>query len=512
MSTNKDIAKNASVISGFTLLSRMLGFIRDVVIAQFFGTYAYAQAFVVAFRIPNTLRDIVAEGAANSALVPVLTEYSVKKSKEEFWRLANCLLNALIVILSLLTILGIIFAPFIVRIIAPGFTVDAFKLQETIRLTRIIYPYILLISLAAYCMAVLNSLKYFSISAFAPCLLNISIIIFALIFGEGVMGLALGVLVGGLLQLIVQVPMLYKKGFRYEAVFDYKHPGVRQIGKLILPRVFSSCIYQLNIFVDTMLSSLSVIVGQGGVAALYFANRIFQFPLGIFGVAIAQAALPTMSRQALDENKADFKKTLSFSLIAIFLIMLPITAVIVSLSSPLVDVLFKRGRFDAYSSGITSGALLFYGFGLVGYSANKVLVSSFFSLKDTITPLKITGISLIINIALSLTLMFPMQLRGLALAASISGTCNFFIFMYALRKKIGPLEGRYLLKAFTKILVSSFFMAVACFYVYGYFQGRQEIVRLAAALICGFAIFILSIFIMRLEELFKVIRWLLKKK
>mgnify|MGYP001576866090 CR=1 FL=1 len=289
MSTNKDIARSASVIGFFTFCSRLLGFARDVVIARFFGTYVYAQAFVVAFRIPNLFRDMVAEGASNAVLVPVFSEYSAQRSKEEFWHLANCVLNVFIIVLSVITILGVTFAPLLVRIIAPGFAGDPEKLRETIRLTRIIYPYILLVSLTAYCMGILNSLKHFALPAFAPCLLNISIILFAMLFGEGVLGLALGVLVGGLLQLAVQIPVLYKKGFRYRWIFDARHPALRQIGRLMLPRMLSSCVYQLNVFVDTILSSFSNIAGAGAVAALYFANRILQFPLGIFGAAIASA-------------------------------------------------------------------------------------------------------------------------------------------------------------------------------------------------------------------------------
>jgi len=213
-SQNQAVARSAGVISIATLLSRILGFIRDVVIARLFGVYLYAQAFVIAFRIPNLFRDFVGEGASNAAVIPVLSEYNLKRSREEFWELANILLNLLLVILSAITILGIIFSPLIVRVIAPGFIAFPEKLEATIRLNRIIFPYILLIGLAAYATAVLNSLKNFTVSALAPCLLNISIITCALLFGEGIKGLASGVLLGGLLQLAVQVPVLYKKGFK----------------------------------------------------------------------------------------------------------------------------------------------------------------------------------------------------------------------------------------------------------------------------------------------------------
>ncbi|MFA5287137.1 MAG: murein biosynthesis integral membrane protein MurJ, partial [Candidatus Omnitrophota bacterium] len=293
------VAKAASLIGSATLVSRFLGFFRDIVIARLFGVYLYAQAFVIAFRIPNLFRDFVGEGATNAAFIPVFSEYSLKRSKEEFWELANVVLNFLLVILMAITILGIMFSPFIVRLIAPGFLVSAEKFALTVKLNRIIFPYILLISLAAYSTALLNSLKHFAIPAFAPCLLNISIILFALLFGEGIKGLALGVLVGGALQLAVQIPVLYKKGFRLKVPKTMNNPGAKDIGKLMVPRLLSSCIYQLNNFVDSIFGSLSWIVGEGGVAGLYFSYRLIQFPLGIFSNAISQAILPTFSQQVV---------------------------------------------------------------------------------------------------------------------------------------------------------------------------------------------------------------------
>ncbi|MDD4895079.1 MAG: murein biosynthesis integral membrane protein MurJ, partial [Candidatus Omnitrophica bacterium] len=301
-SHNQAVARSATVISLATLASRILGFIRDVVIARLFGVYLHAQAFVIAFRIPNLFRDFVGEGASNAAIVPVLSEYNLKRSREEFWELANILLNLLLVMLSIITILGIIFSPLIVRMIAPGFIPFPEKLEATIRLNRIIFPYILLIGLAAYAMAVLNSLKNFTVSALAPCLLNISIIICALLFGEGTKGLASGVLLGGLLQLAVQVPVLYRKGFNPKLIFNFNHPGLVQVRRFMLPRIASSGIYQLNNFVDSIFGSLIAVVGDGGVAVLYFAYRLIQFPIGIFSNALAQAILPTLSTQALEEN------------------------------------------------------------------------------------------------------------------------------------------------------------------------------------------------------------------
>jgi putative peptidoglycan lipid II flippase len=464
-SHNQSVARSAATISLATLVSRILGFIRDVIIARIFGVYLYAQAFVIAFRIPNLFRDLVGEGASNAAIVPVLSEYSLKRSKEEFWELANILLNLLVVILSIITILGIILSPLIVRLIAPGFIGSPDKLQATINLNRIIFPFILLIGLAAYAMAVLNSLKSFAISAFAPCFLNIAIIVCVLLFGEGTTGLASGVLVGGLLQLAVQIPALYKKGLRPKFNLCFSHPGVMQVKKLILPRLVSSSIYQLNNFVDSIFGSFGLIVGEGGVAVLYFAYRLIQFPIGIFSNAIAQAILPTFSTQVFEESQENLKNTLSWGLRMVIFVMLPATALFMVLAGPLVTTLFGGGRFDSYSSSLTSNALFFYSIGLTAYGGSKVLQSCFFALKDTVTPAKIAGLALLMNIILNALLMFPLKIGGLALATSISGIASFFLLFFNLRLRLGGFGEYKILKSFLRILAATLGMAAVCFLV-----------------------------------------------
>ncbi|MDO8603220.1 MAG: murein biosynthesis integral membrane protein MurJ [Candidatus Omnitrophota bacterium] len=460
--SKKHIIKSAGTIGFATVISRVLGFVRDIIIARYFGTARYAEAFVVAFRIPNMLRDLVGEGATNAAFVPVLSEYAVKK-KEEFWELANVILNLLLVTLSAITVAGIFASPWIVRFMAPGFLDDPEKFAITVKLTRLMFPYILLIGLTAYTMGVLNSLKHFSAPAFGPCLLNIAIIICAIIWGESVMGLVSGVLIGGILQLAVQIPVLYKKGFKFSFAIKLNHPAANKIGTLMLPRVIGSCMYQLNLFINTILASLSGVVGSGGVAALYYANRIFQFPLAIFGIAIAQAALPTMSREALEKEPDKLKLTLSFSLRVINFIIIPASIGLIVLAVPITKTLFERGKFDQYSTLITANALVFYSIGLFSYSGIKILVSCFYSLQDTLTPVKIAGASLLLNIALNLALMFPLKIGGLALAASISGIFNFLALFFILRNKIGPLDGRRILNSFLKVLLASLAMAAVIY-------------------------------------------------
>lgn len=516
MSTNKSIAKSASIIGLATLSSRILGFVRDVVIARLFGVYLYAQAFVIAFRIPNLFRDLVGEGATNAAFVPVFSEYTARHTKEEFWELANVVLNLLLVVLMTITILGIIFSPLIVRLIAPGFIASPEKLATTIRLNRIIFPYILLISLAAYSMGILNSLKHFAIPAFSPCLLNISIIINALIFGEGIIGLALGVLVGGVLQLAVQIPVLYKKGFRLALFHKFRHPAAKTIGKLMFPRLMSSCLYQLNNFADSIFGSLATIVGEGGVAGLYFANRLIQFPIGIFSNALTQAILPTFSHQALDENFDILKSTLSFGLRTIFFMMLPCAIGFMVLSQPIVSTLFGGGRFDVYSIEMTAQALLFYSMGLFAYGATKILQSCFFSLKDTLTPTKVAGLALIINIILNSILMFPLKISGLALATSISGIISFIVLFVSLRKRIGDFKVKEITISFMRILLASICMGIICYiFKKNIILETGILIRwlnLGLVILLGIISYIIFCFIFRVKELQELWQWMSKRR
>ncbi len=507
MSKNKHILKSTGIIGSLTVVSRVLGFIRDILIAKFFGTAKYAQAFVVAFRIPNMLRDLIGEGATNAAFVPVLSEYSVTKKKEEFWHLANVLLNVVLVVLVGVTLLGITFAPFIVRLIAPGFIPHAEKFRTTVYLTRFMFPYILLVGLLAYCMGILNSLKHFSAPAFAPAILNISIITCVLLKQGSVLALATGVLIGGAIQLLIQLPILFSKGFRFGFTSGFRHPAVKKIGTLLIPRILGSCVYQINIFVNTMLASLSNIVGSGGVAALYYANRIFQFPLAIFGIALAQAALPTMSREALESGLSKLKETLSFSLRAVNFIMIPASLGLIILSRPITSMLFQRGMFSVYSTSITSQALMFYSIGLFSYAGIKILVSCFYSLKDTGTPVKIASISLILNIILNIILMYPLRIGGLALATSFSGSFNFFLLFLMLRKKIGPFGGLKILVSFIKVLLASLLMGV-CIYLFTFKMG----LNLLLVILMGIFIYLGATFIFDVKEAKEFLKWVLRKR
>jgi len=465
MSEGKSILRSASVISLITLCSRLLGFLRDIVIAAFFGTGATSEAFFVAFRIPNLLRDLVGEGAANSAFVPVFCQYWVKEEKKEFWALVGSAFWIILLILTGISLLGVLFSRPIVGLIAPGFLKEPQKFLLTTQLTRIIFPYLMLIGLTAYSMGLLHTFRSFAAPALSPCLLNIcmiaSILIASQLMPEPVFGLALGILLGGILQIGIQVPSLLKNGFRVSFLktnLKYAHPGIKKIGLLLLPRIFGTAAHQLNILIDTILASLSFIVGQGAVAAIYYANRIIQFPLAIFGIALSSAVLPTFSRQVAAQDIKSLKSTLSFSLRTIYFLMLPAALGLIVLAQPVIKVLFQRGNFDYYSVEITSCALFFYAMGLIFFGGMKILIAGFYSLQDTRTPALIASLALLVNLILNIILMFPLKVGGLALASSLSAGFSFSLLYINLTKRVGRIITKDLYAYFLKITISGLAM------------------------------------------------------
>lgn len=505
------LIKSTGTIGIATALSRVLGFVRDIVIANFFGTAIYAQAFVVAFRIPNLLRDLIGEGATNAAFVPVLTDELTKKGKDEFFKLAQVILNILFVILIVLTVIGIFASPLIVKLIAPGFSANAEKFEATVTLTRILFPFLILVGLWAYAMGVLNSLGVFAAPAFGPCLLNISMIFCAMWFGENVFGLASGVLAGGVLQLFIQFPSLYKQGWKPKLTTEFSHPKAKRIGKLLIPRALGACVYQVNVFISTILASLSGIVGEGAVAAIYYANRVWQLPLAIFGIALAQAALPTMSRHVALNDMEKLKDTVLFSLRVLFFILIPSSIGLMVLATPITRILFERGAFSAYSTGITSSALFFYAIGLVACGGIKILVSAFYSMHDTMTPVRTAFFALVLNIILNLALMYPLKVGGLALATSISAIFNFVILYILLKKRLGDFGIRPIMDSFIKVSLASIIMAAALKAFLSH-TGHVTPISLLAIIGCGIAIFLALSHLFRVNELKEIFAWITKKK
>jgi putative peptidoglycan lipid II flippase len=474
-----------------------------MVLARMLGTGGAADAFFVAFRIPNVLRDMFGEGAANSAVVPVLTEYKEKRTKEELWEFINLVFIWGAITLSCVTIIGEIFAPVLIRLMAPGFMADPEKLSLAIKLNRIIFSYLIFIGLTSYTMAALHTFKKFMPSAFSPCLFNIAVIITALLAGkymkEPVKGLAFGVLIGGVIQLLFQQVFLRKLGMKLRWPHKLEHPGVAQIGRLIFPRMLGGVVYQLSIFIDTLCASLAGIVGAGGVSAVYYANRLIQFPMGLFSVALASAVLPSFAGMAANKDHAALKRTVILSMENIFFIMAWMTVVLMVLAEPIVRVLFQRGQFDAESTRMTVNALTFFAIGLFGFGAVKILVAAFHSLQDTKTPAKVAFFCLLLNASLNVILMFPMKIGGIALASSIAGSFNFFILYRRLENYLGPMrEGIGPFSA--KVAAAAAASGTAGWFVWEYAQAGPEFLKLVMSLVISGTVYWVLCLVMKVDQ------------
>ncbi len=459
---NKRVAKAAGVIGIFTLLSRIFGFIRDMVVAWFFGAGMLTDAFFVAFRIPNLLRRLLAEGSLSMAFVPVFTEYLTQKGKTEAFTMARSVLRVLSVVLVLISVIGIIAAPEIVRIMAPGF--DGEKYQLTVTLTRIMFPYIFFVCLVALCMGILNVLGHFAAPALAPVFLNLAIIGAALFISpflkHPVTGLAIGVLIGGILQLGLQVPFLIKKGLFFWEKAPFFHPGVKRIIILMGPAVLGAAVQQINLFIGTLLASL---LPDGSISYLYYADRLVEFPLGILAISLSVAVLPTFSRQASGKNLSEWKKTFTYAMNLTFFITLPALVGLMILSQPIIKLLLQHGEFNPRATVLTAQALVYYSTGLWAFSAVRILLSAFYSLQDTTTPFKVATISVITNILLSIALMGPLLHCGLALATALASMVNVVLLTYCLRKKIGAIGGKKIVESVAKSMICSIAMGIGLF-------------------------------------------------
>ncbi|RMH69778.1 MAG: murein biosynthesis integral membrane protein MurJ [Gemmatimonadetes bacterium] len=465
---SKQTTRSAGQIAFATLISRILGLCRDMVKAYFLGTSMAADAFTVAFRIPSMLRQLLGEGALSAAFVPTYTEYLTRHNRDAAWKLVNNVITLLMGVLLTLTAAGVIFSPQFVQIIARGFDLIPGKLTLTVTLTRILFPYIFFVSLAALAMGILNSHRQFFIPALAPVMLNISLILSAFVlsplFGDTpeqqVFGFAIGGLIGGMGQLAIQLPALFKLGLRYRPQFNWRHPGVVRIVKLMIPGLFGIAIYEINLFADTFLASL---LEDGSIAALEYGNRLVQLPLGAFATAIGTAILPALSEHAAHHNVTELKKTFSHAIRLILLILIPATVGLILLADPMIRVLLQRGAFDASRSlPMTTGALTFYAFGLCSYGLVKGIVPVFYAMKDTQTPVKTAAVAMLTNITLNIILMRYLQLRGLALATALSATLNVVLLWLILNHRLGLKVNREIGVSVIKTLVATAIMGGIC--------------------------------------------------
>ncbi len=452
-----------------TLASRVLGFVRDLIVARAFGASPVTDAFFVAFRIPNILRRLLGEGALSTAVVPVFSEYLVRRARPEFDRMFRAVLAAALVALATVTAAGVAFAPWIVRVMAPGFAADAGQLALTVELTRLMFPYLLLVGVSALAMGALNALGRFFTAALGPAVLNVGMIACVLALTPylepPILSLAIGVLLGGLGQLLVQLPELAAAGVPLHPSTELGHPGLRRIWRLLLPSVFGLATVQVTVFINTLLASL---LPAGSISYLYYADRVMEFPLGVFGIALASASLPAMSRQAAAGDTRGLAQTVNFATRLGCYVALPATVGLVILREPITRVLFERGRFGSVETVATAWALAWYAVGLVAFSGTRIVAQAFYAIGEPRTPVLVGVITVGINVALALLLMGPMTHAGLAFASSGSAYVNLALLLWLARRRLGHLGGRDIARSLGRTSVAGLALALWCGLVRGY--------------------------------------------
>ena len=486
------VARSAGIVSIAVMGSRVLGLVRELVFAAFFGAGFATDAFIVAFRVPNLLRDLFAEGALSAAFVTTFSQTFAKKGDREAWRLANLVNNGLIIVLAIIVVLGIIFAPQIVGLLLnpdPAIA-DTARAQQTynlaVTMTRIMFPFLLMVSLAAVAMGVLNTKDRFGIPASASTMFNVGSIAGGLLCAyllapdyiggitsellrgatphtnpEGaaraIIGMAIGTLAGGVLQWLIQVPSLKEVGYRWEPIVSFTDPGVRQVMRLMAPAVIGAAAVQINVFVNTSFASS---LGEGPVSWLNYAFRLIQFPIGVFGVAISTATLPVASRAAARENLDEFRHTIASSLRLTFLLTIPSAVGLIALNQAIIALIYQRGRFTEFDTVQTGEALAFYALGLTAYSAIKILAPAFYALNETRTPMIASVLSIVTNYVIASWAITRIGHRGLALSVSAVALVNFLILFVLLRRRLGGIEGRNLMIVLAKVGLASAAMGV----------------------------------------------------
>ncbi|MEK7329885.1 MAG: murein biosynthesis integral membrane protein MurJ, partial [Candidatus Eisenbacteria bacterium] len=449
MSEELRVARRAGVVGAATMLSRVLGLVREQVMAALFGAGFATDAFNVAFRIPNLLRDLFAEGAMSSAFVPTFTEYREKRGEAEAWALGRQLMVTLLAVLLAICAVGYLLTPWLLQLVAPGFAAVPGKLDLTVLLTRVMLPFLPAVALAAVAMGMLNARGSFAVPALAPTMLNLGMVVFgvALIpvvegFGQpAILAMALGVVIGGVGQFAFQLPALRGKGFRLRPELPHGHPGVRRVALLMMPAAVGLAATQLNLFVSTLIASL---LEQGSVSWLWYAFRIMQLPIGVFGVALATVSMPALAKAAVNQDMASLKSTLSATLRLVFLLTAPAALWLAVMAVPVIALLYQHGRFGPLDTTRTAGALVMYCVGLPAFAAVGVLTRTFYALGDTRTPVQASFVSVALNLGLNLLFIGPLRSlglghMGLALATSVTAIANLLQLAWYLRRRVGPL-------------------------------------------------------------------------
>jgi len=508
MSENHKITKAATIIGMGTLLSRISGFIRDMVVAYFFGARMATDAFFVAFRIPNLWRRLVGEGSMTVSFIPVYTEYLTQRTEKESEEVTHIAFTIAGALLFVLTSLGIIFSPILIKIFALTWSPTSEKFQLAVTLNRIMFPYLFFVGLFALSMGILNSLRHFFAPAFSTVFLNLSIIVSVFLFyyhlRKPVMALAIGVLTGGMLQFFFQLPFLIRKKIRFRFNFNFRHPAIKQIGLLMIPGLIGTAVYQINEVVDTIFATS---LPDGSVSYLFYAGRLMEFPLGIFVIAIGTAALPSFSALVAQGKTEQFKETVSFAFRLASFICIPAMLGLIFLKTPILNLLFQRGAFDYLATRMTARALLCYSVGLWAIGGVRVLAPAFYSLQDTKTPLKIGLICLGANVILILVFIHPLKHAGLALATGLSSILNLILLYRKLNQRLGGLDVAKNIKSLLKTFLCGLPMGWVAYLIcsVGDWTGSgntiEKVFLLVAGMIAGIGVYLASSYWMKNEEM-----------
>ena len=504
--TGTKVAKAAGILMVAMVASRILGYVRDMVIYAYFGQNNLTDAYNAAFSIPDFLYYLLVGGALSSAFIPVFASYIATNKEEEGWRVASTIFNLVIIMMLAGITLGIIFAPALIQFLVPGFSPDNIAL--TVKMTRIMFFQTFFMALNGISMGILNSYQQFLAPAVGSVVYNLGIIVAGLIFSHfldlGIMGFAIGVVIGAACNFAVQLPALLKIGLRYQFVIDLKHPGVRKIGTLILPVLIGLSVTQFNLFVNQNLGST---LPSGMISALRVAQRIMQLPIGVFAIAIAVAVFPTLTGQAAREERELFKETTSLGLRTIFFITIPSAIGLIALRVPIVRLLFEQGLFTASDTSATAFALFFYCFGLFAYSALQLLNRVFYSLQDTLTPVTVGILTIVINIVLNFLLIKPMGHGGLALAYSLAGIINMLLLLYIFKKKVGSIDGRRIVHSFLLTVGISAVMGFAAYQTAELMESvisvstkYGQLLQVGAGITVGVLVFVFLAFCLKMEE------------
>lgn len=508
--TTRSVVEAAGIVMFAILISRILGFVREMAIAKVFGRGYLTDIFYAAFAVPDLMYYLLVGGALSAAFIPVFTSYLAKDDEESGWLVASTFINVTVILLFAFTILGIIFAPLLAPLVAYGFEGEHRELL--IKLMRMMFPAVFFTALAGLEMGILNSYRIFTAPAFGPILYNVCIIAGALVLGPryGISGMAVGVVVGAIASFLLQLPFVLQRS-KYRPVINLRHPGILRMVTLMIPSLVGLSITQINLIVNQNLASG---LSGGDITALRLANRLVMLPMGIFAMAVSTAIFPTLSTQAAREEMSEFKSTLSLGLRTVFLVTVPSAVGFIVLREPIVKLLFERGEFTHTDTLATAYALLFYSFGLVAQSGIQITTRVYYALQDTVTPVKIGLITVAMNILLNLILLKFTNLGhgGLALANSIAVTVNMIVLFFILRRKINGADGRRIVLSLLKSAVVSAVMGVAVYIVNPIFQQMfggldtfGQALQVGGSIIIGVAVFGAGVFLLRMEEAYMIL-------